>query len=195
MAINGRPGVGKSAVQKVLEAQFNIRAVDDGQVIRQHCMELFDLTEEDVTTQDGKRRKIEIEGAEWEVRKVLGEYGADLERTFGSMTVPNVAIRKVRREIEEQTVDIGAPIGYSFGSCRRDQARAYIDAGDWADVVILEITRPGIELSGNDFDLYDQSLVTHTYYNHRDTLPELYEDFVSFFEGVMTNICMERKAA
>ena len=184
VAICGRPGSGKSSVQSTLERNFGIVPIDDGAVLRNHCIELFGMSVDDVTTQDGKNRVTRIQGVDWQNRKVIGEYGAILEDKFGDLTVPNWAIRHGLEKFDTRTAANANVRGISFGSVRRSQGRAYLQAGG----VVIEIMRPGVEPTGNIWDEYDTSLVTYTYVNATRTLEQLDEDFSRFFDDVLKDI-------
>lgn len=172
----GQPGSGKSAIQEVLYKEFNIQPVDDGAIIRQHCSELFDADIEDLQTQEGKRGFMDVNGAEWQRRKVLGEYGYALEKTFGELTVPNYAIRKVLKNHSR----IDGPVGYSFGSVRRGQGAAYINAGG----IVIEVVRSGVLESENLWDGYEQDYVSYTFRNDSDSLEEMNNRFINFFRAL-----------
>lgn len=178
VALNGAPGSGKSAVQETLSRHFGLKAVDDGALIRQHCMELFGLTKDDVSTQSGKKRHTEIQGVLWENRKILGEYGAALEATFGDLATPNAALGKCFADWPE---DASKWNGYSFGSVRRGQGEAYNKRGG----IVIEIDRPGVEQSGNIWDRYDQRWVNYTFINDSGSLEALEEEFVAFFTAIL----------
>lgn len=193
VALCGYPKSGKSTVQEILSRRFGLVPFDDGRVLRQHCMELFGLTEEDVTTQEGKARVTEIQGVKWENRKIIGEYGNALESLFGPLTVPNWALKTVFEHWENRPEEVrpggrfhlrdnGLPtvMGYSFGSVRREQGKAYRAAGGF----VIEILREGIAPTGNIWDEYDRRLVTHTFYNDM-AMDELEEAFCRFFESIL----------
>lgn len=192
IALCGLPGSGKSEIQKILDKKFGYIPFDDGHILRQHCCELFDMSLEDVTTQEGKAGFVEIQGETWQRRKVVGEYGNALEQLFGDLTVPNWAIRSALRDWPSRRLQSDRPLkGYSFGSVRRSQGRAYRAAGG----LVIEIARPGVAPTGNVWDEYDKGLVTHSYLNDTLTLEGLERDFTAFFEGVLAAHGDERKAA
>lgn len=178
IALNGIPGSGKTAVQSVLEKRFKIKPIDDGWLIRRHCMDLFGLTEDDVTSQEGKKRHTVIQGVTWQNRKVLGEYGAILEEKFGALTMPLAALNRCEQSWPEHQ---SAWDGYSFGSVRRGQAEAYAGHGG----IVIEIVRPGVEHSGNIWDTYDQRWVNYTFINDSNSLETLEMEFVAFFTSIL----------
>lgn len=177
IALCGQPGSGKSTIQEILERRLNLKAFDDGYVIRHHCMELFGLSYDDVFTQNGKKRHTNIQGKSWENRKILGEYGAMLEHTFGRNTVPSWAVQAALRN---WSVDQHNFQGYSFGSVRRGQGEVYRNKGG----IVVEIVRPDIEHSENIWDNYDQQWVSHTFTNDAETITELEQDVVTFFSNL-----------
>ncbi|MDX5412778.1 MAG: hypothetical protein LPK02_07000 [Rhodobacterales bacterium] len=197
VALCGHPGSGKSTVQEILHRRFGLIPFDDGAVLRRHCMELFGLSEEDVSTQEGKKRHTVIQGKSWENRKIIGEYGNALETLFGPMTVPHWAIKTALEDWEErQTLpECWRPLrgypevsGYSFGSVRRGQAAAYKAVGG----IVIEIRREGLAPSGNIWDEYDQRLITHTFDNVM-ALHELEDAFCGFFERVRRDVVSQDK--
>ncbi len=141
-------------------------------------MELFHLSEYDVSTQEGKKGFTEIQGVSWENRKILGEYGAILEEKFGHLTMPNVALHNALKSWPE---DRKFNKGYSFGSVRRGQGEAYAKHGG----IVVEIIRPGVEQSGNIWDMYDQRWVNYTFINDSNSLEALETEFVAFFTAVL----------
>lgn len=177
IALCGQPGSGKSTVQEILERRLGIKAFDDGYVIRQHCRELFGLSRDDVYTQDGKKRQTEIQGKLWENRKILGEYGAMLEHTFGRNTVPSWAVQAA---LLNWDVDQHNFQGYSFGSVRRGQGEVYRNYGG----TVVEIVKPDVEHSENIWDNYDQRWVSCTFENSADNLADLETDVVKFFTHI-----------
>lgn len=180
VALCARPKSGKSTIQKFLEEDFGILPIDDGEVLRRHVMELFDLSLEDVTTQQGKENHTLIQGVDWENRKVIGEYGAILEERFGELTVPNWALRQADKLWKEQQENKRNPRGFSFGSVRRNQGKAYNARG----ALVIEITRPGIAPTGNIWDEYEPGWITHRFAND-GSLETLRRDFGVFFTSIL----------
>lgn len=192
IALCGLPGSGKSEIQKILDKKFGYVPFDDGHILRQHCCELFDMSLEDVTTQDGKAGFTEIQGKEWQRRKAVGEYGNALEEIFGDLTVPNWAIRSALRDWPSRRLESERPLrGYSFGSVRRSQGRAYLAAGG----IVIEVVRPGVKHTGNAWDSYDKDLVSFTYLNDTSSLKDLEQGFASFFEEAVLPTTNLREAA
>jgi len=180
VALNGQPKSGKSTVQRILKKHFNIMPIDDGAVLRQHCQELFNLTKHDVESQEGKASYTEIQGVAWENRKILGEYGNLLEKTFGQFTVPEWAVRQAKADWENWENSLDRPLGYSFGSCRRGQGEYYQKEGG----IVIEIVRSHVETSENIWDMYDQRWVTCSFTNDFTSLNDLETNFVTFFSAL-----------
>lgn len=179
IGLNGHPGSGKSTVQDILHRRFKIKPIDDGDVIRRHCRELFGLSLDDTNTQEGKKRHTVIEGNIWENRKILGEYGNLIEETFGQLAIPRHAVREALRQWQTET----DCLGYSFGSVRRGQGELYRNYGG----IMVEISRPGVEPSGNLWDTFDQRWVNYTFVNDAHNIDNLEEGVVKFFTSVLDN--------
>jgi hypothetical protein len=159
----GYPKVGKSTVQNILREDYGLIPVDDGRPLRDIGKLLFGLSEEHVTTQEGKASYVEIEGKTWQVRDILGTLGDLFENTFGQQTIPTACIRQSIASWKVQP-DESRPYyyrGYSFGSVRKVQGKSYRDAGG----EVIEITRAGCGPSGYAFDEYDRTLITKTIHN------------------------------
>jgi len=142
-------------------------------------MDIVQLSENDVYSQEGKLRHTEFCGKKWQNRKLLGEYGNHLEAMFGHDIMPTLAIRKAYKDYQSQISDFDAStscahslVGYTFGSVRRQQGKTYHAAGG----VVVEITRPNNEKSGNEFDLYDERLVDYRIRNQGVSLEELEDE-------------------
>lgn len=203
VALCGRPTSGKSTIQNILHEEFGLIPFDDGDVLRRHCMELFDVTREDVSTQEGKLRTTQIQGVNWENRKIVGEYGDALETTFGELTVPNWAIKAALKDWEGRQRALensglkwrslkGTPevSGYSFGSVRRNQGKAYRNSGG----IVVEIQRKGVAPTGNIWDEYSGDFIDHTFHNDMP-LADIKRDFCTFFEKVLDHHNGHKKVA
>lgn len=173
IGICGFPKAGKSTIQEVLEDEFGLYAADDGRILRDFAKRLFGLSELDVSTQEGKKRKTEIEGVEWENRDVLGTLGRIIEQTFGELAIPNAAIREVMNNPVVRSNHRGA----SFGSVRKVQGAAYKRHGG----VIIEIVRPGCGPTGYDFDEYDRSYIDRTFFNDAPDVATLKRQFAAWY--------------
>lgn len=149
----GNPKAGKSEVQKILEAEFGYRSIDDGHVLREFAVEKLGLTWDDVQTQAGKARRTEILGKTWVNRDILGTLGKQLEDMFGEWIMPFIATRGL------------SPHGfYSFGSVRKTQGHFFRKMGG----VVIEVRRPDALPSPYEFDRFDTSAVSAVIDNDGD---------------------------
>lgn len=155
IAICGNPTSGKSTAQTILHNALGYVPVDDGRPLRDIATKWLGLTEQQVTTQEGKLEMVEINGRPWQVRDVLGEIGNAMEEKFGGDVIPLMAMQHygLLGEISRG--------GYSFGSVRREQGHFYRRHGG----MVIEIARPGVEPSGFEFDRYDLNAVNATVWN------------------------------
>lgn len=154
IGICGFPLHGKSTAQRFLSL-LGVEARDDAELLRQRVVEEFNLTWEDVTTQEGKARVVSgIGGRQMTVRQLLGDYGQIYgEQLYGPNYWVDEAIRKLREDRVEHPV--------SFGSLRRSQASAVKDAGGF----IIEILDPRKPMSKHYFDEFDRDYVDVTVVN------------------------------
>lgn len=148
IAICGFPGAGKTELQKILTGRFGVIPVDDGRPLRDAAISLFGLTEEQVTTPEGKNQFVEICGKHVQVRDLLGWIGELMESRFGEQFTPTQAMRCAR-----DTYGHEGP--FSYGSVRKSQARSFCQAGG----VVIGVRRPGVGPSPYAFDRFDESLV------------------------------------
>lgn len=153
-ALCGAPEAGKSEVQKTLERLYGIKALDDSRGLRDAAMILYGLSEEDVTTQSGKRRLVAIGSETLPVRVILGRLGDYLEAN-DPLHIPRMARRFAETQYGDRQV--------SFGSIRKNQAQVFQDD----ESLVIEVVRPGVKAK-NSFDLYDRSLVDVTIINDYD---------------------------
>lgn len=172
VALCGRPGSGKTEIQRFLASEFNIEPFDDGDILRRYVSDLLGFPYEWTLTQEGKAREIEVCGQTQTVRWALGECGNVLEQLFGELVVPNWAIRAARAEYagygEGTTAwtEMRRPNGFSFGSVRKTQGWAYKKAGG----LVVEVVRPGQAETGYGFDLYDRTAIDFTFTNDGEGL-------------------------
>ena len=161
IGICGNPGSGKSEVQRILDVNHGVKPVDDGYALREFAMNNLGLTWDTVSTQEGKAQPITVCGKEITVRQFLGRVGNALEAEFGDQIIPEITLKRLMARD-------GFSGTYSFGSVRKTQGLTYRKAGG----VIIEVRRPGVGPSGNDFDKFDRRLVDHVIRN-RGSLVEL----------------------
>jgi hypothetical protein len=93
-----------------------------------------------------------------------------LEGFYGQQFMPERAMTLV-----DDTVPL-----HIFPSCRKTQGLTYLKRGG----IVVEITRPG-HVPVNDFDHYDQSLVTYRIVNDGD-LATLQERVTQLFDRILT---------
>jgi hypothetical protein len=170
VALCGAPGAGKTTVADLWVERYGGELVDDGLPLRKAVMELYGLSWCDVSTQEGKASKLEVCGKTFTVRQLLGDMGNLLEGFYGQQFMPERALAQV-----DDTVPL-----YVFPSCRKTQGITYLKHGG----IVVEITRPG-HVPVNDFDHYDQSLVTYTLVNDGD-LATLEERVTALFDRILT---------
>lgn len=157
--ICGAPTAGKSEVQRLLTKLFGVEPIDDAAPIRQAAKLLYGLSEEDVSTQKGKSKIVQIGQREVEVRTLLGELGAHVEKD-DPLFKPRRARERVLREMPGKKV--------SFGSVRLNQASLFTPS----ERLVIEVTRPGV-VSQNAFDGYDREFVDFTIENRFDPANKL----------------------
>jgi hypothetical protein len=160
IAICGNPKSGKSLLQEILLRNYCVQPVDDGFVLRDTAMRHFGATHDQVHTQEGKASLAywpngdpilnEETGAHMLWRQVLGELGKKLELLLGEFVMPMTACSRLT-----------GPGPFSFGSVRKTQGHYFKKHGG----VIIELDNPLALPTGNDFDVYDRSILDYTIYN------------------------------
>lgn len=151
IGICGFPTHGKSTVQGFLEL-LGVEARDDGDILRRQVAEEFNLTWEDVSTQEGKMKVVPgLNGEMMTVRKLLGDYGKILEAKYGQNYIAYQAIEKLREDRERDKSIQPA----SFGSIRMNQPAAYKEKGG----LIIEVLDPRKPGAVHDFDHFDRECV------------------------------------
>ena len=143
IALCGDPSSGKSEVQKII-TNLGAIAIDDGRPMRKFAVDWLGLSWDDVSTQKGKLKMVDIAGVPWQVRDILGTMGNKLEEMFGPYGISYMAARNL---IKTES--------YVFGSARRDQGSFYKEMSG----VVLGIRRPGVEPSKFEFDRFDETNV------------------------------------
>lgn len=157
IGICGYPTHGKSTAQRFLTV-LGVEARDDADALRRRVMQEYDLTWEDVTTQEGKLKVVAgIDGQMMTIRKLLGDYG----QVFGeNIHGPNYWIEQAIDQLRNDRVE--HPI--SFGSLRRSQPAAVKAVGGF----ILAIQDPRKPMSSHHFDEYDYDDVDVMVFNDGD---------------------------
>ena len=170
IAICGAPGAGKSTVQKILYDEFSVHPVDDGRILRDIAIQSFGLTEEQVTSEQGKNSYIEFLNQKWQIRQILGEIGKSLENIFSEHIIPHLTIQK--HCVNEKH-------NYSFGSVRRSQPQYFNKIGG----IVIEVIRKGCTPK-YDFDEYTGK-IDFTIINN-GTLEELKQQINNIFHKIST---------
>jgi hypothetical protein len=153
-ALCGAPEAGKSKVQRILSDAFNIVPVDDSRCLRDAAKILYGLSEDDVTTQTGKRRILDLGGRRLTVREVMGELGQYLERG-DPLHIPKMARRDAAERHPGRQV--------SLGSLRMDQGLVFQDEAS----LVVEVRRPGFHPK-REFDYYNKDLAKVVINNNYD---------------------------
>lgn len=161
IAICGYPGSGKSTVQELLK-DYGVCPVDDGRVLRDACKVIYGLTEEQVTTQEGKKERVGVNRKAVQVRDLLGEMGNYLERAHGPEIVAELAVLQAHRQFGKH---LAAGHSVSFGSVRREQGAHYKALGD---AMVLGVVRPGVQPSPFEFDVFNPDNVDLWLHNDGD---------------------------
>lgn len=177
IALCGYPKSGKSEVAKILSAAYGAREIDDGRVLRDCAKRMFGLTEWHVTTQAGKESFVTVCGKQVQVRKILGDLGKWMDSYFGDQVLPEIAVN------DAETILNGTanpPPYFVFPSCRKTQGLTYKRRGG----VVVQVSRPGVGPSGNDFDLFDESLVDFVIHND-GSFSHLRRQVISAFDQIL----------
>jgi tRNA uridine 5-carbamoylmethylation protein Kti12 len=162
IALCGAPKAGKTTLAEFLERRYNAHLVDDGEVLRRAAMALYGLSWDDVTTQEGKAKRIELCGRTFDHRQLLGQLGNLLESHYGEQIIPELTLRALQRRFHADTELWDHPF-FVFPSVRKTQGLTYRERRG----VVIEVRRPG-HVPVNDFDHYDTSLVNYTLDNAGD---------------------------
>jgi hypothetical protein len=169
VALCGFPKAGKTTLAEFLVERYGAKLVDDGAVLREACMALYKLRREDVYTQEGKAKTMEVCGRPFTHRQLCGDLGNLLEGFYGEQVIPELTFRRLEQR--------GQPF-FVFPSVRKTQGITYKKHGG----VVIAITRPGTE-AVNDFDRYDESLVDYWLKND-GSMGQLIGRTIDLFEDV-----------
>lgn len=173
IALCGYPGSGKTTVADFLVERFGARLVDDGRVLREAAMALYGLAWEDVYTQEGKAKRIEVCGKLYTHRQLCGHLGNLLEGFYGEQFVPEQTYRQLDAEAQP------LPPLCVFPSVRKTQGITHHARGG----MIIEVIRAGCAPE-NDFDHYDTGLVDHTIVNG-GSLDDLRRQVAHVFQNLL----------
>lgn len=157
IALCGNPGSGKSLVQGILRADYDVAPIDDGWNLRDYAIRHMGASSADVTTQEGKASLAYMSGEPvrdvrtgehmtW--RQVLGRIGNQFEALFGQDHQAFCALLRTERH---------ATGTFSFGSVRRKQGWLYRKRGG----VVVGIRAPWAEREINEFDAFDTDAVNY----------------------------------
>lgn len=157
IALCGWPKSGKDEVALSLQKHHNVVRVDDGLCLRLACRDLFGCSPDDPFSQAGKARVYDTIKGPQEVRWMLGELGNALEHHFGEGFMPYNAMRHA-----ETLAGLNPEYRhFVFPSVRKSQPLFYKEKG----ALVIEVRRPGIGDSGNDFDKWDATHVDVVVHN------------------------------
>jgi len=166
----GFPQHGKSTAQDYLQSEYGVAKLDDSEELRRLSMSEFNLTEDDVYTQEGKSSLIPAYGQIISVREAMGTLGEEYEAKYGKNYW-------VERAIENMNNDGPA----SFGSIRMKQGQAIKDVGG----VVVRIQNDRKLESCNGFDQFEESLIDFTINNNSD-LGVFYMSLQLVYEEIRT---------
>lgn len=146
IALFGNPGAGKTKAAEILQQQFGYILADDGLPLREIAMKYLGLTHRQCFTQEGKKEIIQINGRDWEARKVLGEIGNAFEDKFGGEIIPQMA---------HATFDLDEK--YVMASCRREQGAYWKSVG----AICVEIVNDFAPPSPFEFDWFNPTHIDY----------------------------------
>lgn len=149
IGVVGHPTHGKSTALRIIQKLTGAVIFDTGEPLRRACMELYGLTWEDVSTQEGKARmcyRPEF-GDTVTVRQALGDYGKILERQSPDKNIwTTIAV--------DQAMETLFPV-LAFDSVRMGQGEVIQKRGG----VVIAIEDPRKPKSPHDFDQFDRRFV------------------------------------
>lgn len=159
VALSAWPHSGKDEVAKAFVRHANAELVDDGLPLRLAAPLLYGFDESLPFTQEGKATLVDTPNGQETVRVLLGDLGKQQEAKYGNGFMPFRALQMCA-EVERRAM---VPC-FVFPSVRRDQGAHYKRLRP-GEVLHLEIRRPGVGDSGNDFDQWDAASVDHIIQN------------------------------
>lgn len=193
IALCGVPKSGKTLVQQLLHKHWGVVPWDDGDILRQHLVEISGLPIESFTTQEGKSSQSVIGDVQWEHRRALGEYGNALERMFGDQIIAHIACRRIFEHFLSQGANLGLHARkscvYSCASVRKNQGVTYKSNGG----IVVEVLRDSAADTGNGFDLYNRDIIDLTIENHTTSQDELLEQIET--SGLLERVGLRRSLA
>lgn len=156
-ALCGAPGSGKTLVANHLVKHYGYQLIDDGLPLRKmvaYFYEPWGITFNDVITQEGKARKVSVNGRVFTVRELLGEVGNQFEHLHDDTILAERACREVLAGHNTALSNV------VFASVRKTQGWTYKVYGG----LVVEVRRPGCS-SPYAFDTFDASAVDHVIHN------------------------------
>lgn len=150
IAFVGHPTSGKTTAAEILCETYGCKLLDTGFVLRDFAVRYLGLDWDQVLTQEGKKSFVTINDKEWQVRKILGDFGQKIEDMFGEEIMPFIAHQSVKDEIEN-----GEPCSYIDASCRKIQNHYWKRQGG----LVIGINNPLAKPSQYAFDAFDPAPV------------------------------------
>lgn len=155
IGVVGHPTHGKSTALRVIQKMTGAVIFDTGAPLRHACMERYELSWDDVSTEAGKLKMVRRPelGDEVTIRQALGDYGKLREAEGNDRNIwTTIAV--------EEALETLFPV-LAFDSVRMGQGEVIQRAGG----VVLEIRDPTKPLSPHSFDQYDPRFIDYTVWN------------------------------